>query len=118
MAHGFLETRAFGSAREILAARNGKNSLFTVPRSSRVGEAIRVMNREGIDQIPVTEQDNFVGSVSSSSLLEKIIQDPNLQDKQVGDIMEIAAIVSILSRIGMEVIQRTCHRSIHSRNIP
>ena len=47
-----------------------------------------VMNREGIDQIPVTENDNFVGSVSSSSLLEKIIQDPQLQNKEVGDIMD------------------------------
>ena len=46
------------------------------------------MNREGIDQIPVTEDDNFVGSVSSSSLLEKIIQDPQLQNKNVGDIMD------------------------------
>ena len=46
------------------------------------------MNREGIDQIPVTENENFVGSVSASSLLEKIIEDPQLQNKQVGEIMD------------------------------
>lgn len=86
--HGFLETRTFGSAREIISGRNGKNSLYTVAKSASVGEAIRVMNREGIDQIPVTDNENFVGSVSSSSLLEKIIQDPQLQKKQVGDIMD------------------------------
>src|SRR5688572_33500980 len=87
--HGFLETRSFGSAREIISARNGKDSLHTVNKSTRVSDAILVMNREGIDQIPVTENENFVGSISSSSLLEKIIQDPQLQKKQVGDIMEI-----------------------------
>jgi cystathionine beta-synthase len=122
--HGFLETRTFGSAREILAARNGKNSLFTVPRSSRVGEAIRVMNREGIDQIPVTEQDNFVGSVSASSLLEKIIQDPQLQDKQVGDIMDkpmlfvapdstLDVLSSLLNRDNKAVLVRDAQEKVH-----
>lgn len=87
--HGFLETRTFGSARDILAARKSKTSLITVPRTAKVGEAIRVINREGIDQIPVTEGDNnFVGSVSASSLLEKIIQDPQLLEKSVGEIMD------------------------------
>ncbi len=86
--HGFLESRTFGSARDIFTARNGKESLFTVSKTDKVGAAILVMNREGIDQIPVTENENFVGSVSASSLLEKIIQDPQLQNKQVGDIMD------------------------------
>ncbi|HEY3402287.1 MAG TPA: pyridoxal-phosphate dependent enzyme [Ohtaekwangia sp.] len=86
--HGFLETRSFGSARDIITARNGKNSLYTVNKSAKVGEAILVMNRQGIDQIPVTENNQFVGSVSSASLLEKIIQDPQLQSKLVGDVMD------------------------------
>lgn len=122
--HGFLETRTFGSAREILAARNGKNSLFTVPRSSRVGDAIRVMNREGIDQIPVTDQDNFVGSVSASSLLEKIIQDPQLQDRQVGDIMDkpmlfvapdstLDVLSSLLNKNNKAVLVRDSHEQVH-----
>src|SRR5688572_25427065 len=86
--HGFLETRSFGSARDIITARNGKNSLYTVNKSAKVSEAILVMNRQGIDQIPVTENNQFVGSVSSASLLEKIIQDPQLQSKFVGDVMD------------------------------
>ena len=86
--HGFLETRSFGSARDIIANRNGKNSLFTVSKVAKVGEAILLMNREGIDQIPVTENGQFVGSISSSSLLEKIIHDQQLQNKQVGEVMD------------------------------
>lgn len=122
--HGFLETRMFGSAKEILAARNGKNSLFTVPRSARVGEAIRVMNREGIDQIPVTEQDNFVGSVSASSLLEKIIQDPNLKDKEIGEIMDkpmlfvapdstLDVLSSLLNKDNKAVLVRDAQEQVH-----
>jgi len=86
--HGFLETRTFGSARDIVASRNGKDGLHTVTKSTKVSEAIRLMSREGIDQIPVLENENFVGSVNASSLLDKIIQDPHLQDKYVHDVMD------------------------------
>ena len=81
--HGFLETRTFGSARDILAIRNRKNGLFTVNKYSKVSEAIGVMIKQGMDQIPVTENGKFIGSVSSSGLLEKIMSDPQLQQKQV-----------------------------------
>lgn len=122
--HGFLEARSFVSAREILAARNGKNSLFTVPKSARVGDAIRVMNREGIDQIPVIDHDNFVGSVSAASLLEKIIQDPQLQDKQVGDIMDkpmlfvapdstLDVLSSLLNKDNKAVLVRDAQEEVH-----
>ncbi|HZB14904.1 MAG TPA: pyridoxal-phosphate dependent enzyme [Chryseolinea sp.] len=86
--HGFLEIRGFGSARDIVASRNGKDSLYTVNKTTKVSEAIRIMSREGIDQIPVLENENFVGSVSASSLLDKIIQDPQLQNKYVHDVMD------------------------------
>ena len=122
--HGFLETRSFGSAREIISGRNGKDSLHSVNKSTRVGEAILVMNREGIDQIPVTENGNFVGSVSSSSLLEKIIQDPQLQNKQVGDIMDkpmlfvapdstLDVLSSLLNRDNKAVLVRDAQEQVH-----
>src|SRR5918994_2216437 len=79
--HGFLETREFATARDIIEKRNGKNSLHTVSKLSKIGDAILLMSREGIDQIPVIDHDQFVGSVSSAGLLEKIIQDPQLQKK-------------------------------------
>lgn len=87
--HGFLETRSFAStARDIIRGRNGKDSLSTVANHAKVSEAILIMNREGIDQIPVTENEQFVGSISSSGLLEKIIEDPQLKNKTVGEVMD------------------------------
>jgi cystathionine beta-synthase len=86
--HGFLETRAFSSARDIISRRASNDSLITVSKDAKVSEAILLINRQGIDQIPVTENGHFVGSVSASSLLEKIIQDPQLQIKPVGDVMD------------------------------
>ena len=38
--------------------------------------------------MPVIENGQFVGSISASSLLEKIIQDPQLQKKEVGEVMD------------------------------
>ena len=86
--HGFLEERTFSTAREIIVARNGRNSLFTISKNSKIGEAIRLMNKEGIDQVPVVEGSEFVGSVAASTLLEKIIFEPGMKDKLVGDLMD------------------------------
>jgi cystathionine beta-synthase len=85
--HGFLE-RSFATAKDIITARNGKEGLHTIAKGSKIGDAIRIMNREGVDQVPVTEGNEFVGSVGSASLLEKIIMDPNVKDKPVGEIMD------------------------------
>lgn len=87
--HGFLETKTFSTkARDIINTRNGKDALVTVQPKAKISEVIRMMNREGIDQIPVTENDQFIGSVSASSLLEKMIEDPRLREKVVGDVMD------------------------------
>lgn len=86
--HGFLEERTFSTAREIIIGRNGKNSLYTIPKNSKIGDAIRLMNKEGIDQIPVVDGDEFVGSVTASSLLEKIIFEPGMKEKLVGELMD------------------------------
>lgn len=86
--HGFLETPFVTTARHLIEARNGKDTLFTVSVRDKVSEAILLMNREGIDQIPVTDQGHFVGSVSSSGLLEKIMDDPHLTNKTVGEVMD------------------------------
>jgi cystathionine beta-synthase len=122
--HGFLEARSFGTAKDIIIQRNGKDSLFTVSRAAKIGEAIVVLNREGIDQIPVTDNGQFVGSVSSSTLLEKIILDPQLQNKQVGEIMDkpmlfvapdstLDVLSSLLNKDNKAVLVRDEHEKVH-----
>jgi cystathionine beta-synthase len=122
--HGFTESRSFQTARDIIHERNGKNSLYTVEKKSRVSDAIVVMNREGIDQIPVTDDGHFVGSVSSASLLEKMIQDPKLREKQVGDIMDkpmlfvapdstLDVLSSLLNKENKAVLVRDTNEKVH-----
>ncbi|HEY5825343.1 MAG TPA: cystathionine beta-synthase [Cyclobacteriaceae bacterium] len=86
--HGFLEERTFSTAKDIVRGRNGKDGLFTVSKDSRIGEVIKIMNKEGIDQIPVVDGTEFVGSVGAAGLLEKIIEDPSVKDSPVGNLMD------------------------------
>jgi cystathionine beta-synthase len=122
--HGFLESRNFQSARDIIQGRNGKDSLHTVSKDSKVSDVILMMNREGIDQIPVLEDTQFVGSVSSASLLEKIIQDPQLQNKQVGEVMDkpmlfvapdstLDVLSSLLNKDNKAVLVRDAAEKVH-----
>jgi cystathionine beta-synthase len=65
-----------------------------------------------------------VGSVSSASLLEKIIQDPKLQGKHVGEIMDkpmlfvapdstLDVLSSLLNKENKAVLVRDTNESVH-----
>ncbi len=123
--HGFLETRMFAAtAREIILSRNGKDSLCTVANKAKVSEAILLMNKEGIDQIPVTEGEHFVGSVSSSMLLEKIMEDPQLKNKVISEVMDkpmqfvapdstLDVLSSFLNKENKAVLVRDENQNVH-----
>lgn len=86
--HGFFEAREFASAKDIIDHKNGDGKLTTVGKTTPVGEVIKTMNKEGIDQIPVVDANEFIGSVAAGKLLEKLIEEPELKDKPVGEVMD------------------------------
>lgn len=86
--HGFLEERSFATARDIIARRNGYDKLYTIPAHAKIGEAITLLNKEGIDQLPVVDGENYVGSISANGLLEKIIQHPEAKNELVKSVMD------------------------------
>jgi cystathionine beta-synthase len=86
--HGFLEERSFATARDIISKRSGSDKLYTVSKNNTIGQTISIMNQKGVDQVPVTDENEFVGSVTTANLVDKIIQDPSIKDKPVGDIMD------------------------------
>jgi cystathionine beta-synthase len=86
--HGFIESRKFATAKDIIKNRNYQGVLHTIERTLTVGEAILAMNEQGIDQIPVTNAGDFVGSLSDSKVLKKLIENPALKNKQVSEIMD------------------------------
>lgn len=86
--HGFLEERSFATARDIISRRNGQDKLHTISASAKIGEAISLLNKEGIDQLPVVDGENYVGSISAASLLDKIIQHPEAKNELVKSVMD------------------------------
>ncbi len=86
--HGFIETGSFATAKDILDRRNGSDELGIIAKSSKIGDAIKLMNDRSIDQLPVKDGENFVGSLTDSKVLKKLIEDPSIKDKPVSEIME------------------------------
>lgn len=86
--HGFIESREYATAKDILGKRNGQESLVKVEKKQQVGEVIKLLTTQGIDQVPVTHEKNFVGSIHVSKLLQKLIEDPELKKKEVGELMD------------------------------
>ncbi len=86
--HGFFESREFATAGDILKRQNGDSKLFTIDKSAKVEEAIRLMNKNGISQLPVTEGNEFVGSLVDTKILSRFIEEPSLREKEVGEVMD------------------------------
>ena len=87
-ARGFLEERDFETAADILSNQSGNGHLTTIEKTATVGDAIRMMTANSISQLPVTEGDNFVGSLIDSKLLAQMIGDAELQNKPVSEVMD------------------------------
>ncbi|EKB49054.1 pyridoxal-phosphate dependent enzyme [Cecembia lonarensis] len=86
--HGFLEDKAYGTARDIIASRNGNYELVVSQKSDKVKDAIFLMNSKSVSQIPVMEEGQVIGSITDNKILSKIIDNPALKDASVSDVME------------------------------
>ena len=89
-----------------------------------VGNAIDILSSEGIDQLPVTENDSFVGSLASSKLLHQLINDPAIKDQPVKMVMDnpmpfvaidetLNVISSMLDKENKAVLVRCEDYSVH-----
>jgi len=87
--HGFLESGDYKiTAKDIIDQKNGHDQLFTIKKDMKVGDVVKVLNTQGISQIPVVDNDHFVGSVTDSRILNRFFEDPDLKDKPVAEIMD------------------------------
>jgi len=86
--HGFIESRKFASAKDIIRNREYPVELSTIDKNITVGEAIVLMNEKGIDQIPVTENGTFVGSLIDSKVLKQLIENPEIKSQPVAEVMD------------------------------
>ncbi|MFO0321910.1 MAG: pyridoxal-phosphate dependent enzyme [Bacteroidota bacterium] len=83
---GFLETKKT-TAMDLITGHHDKK-LLTIDSEAHINEALSLMNKYEISQIPVKNGDTFVGSLNDSILFSLLIEDNHLKNKKVKDLMQ------------------------------
>jgi cystathionine beta-synthase len=66
----------------------GRRNLVTIDAEASVQEAIEKIQKYDIEQIPVLQNGEFVGSVSQNGLFKKILNNSNLKEASVYSVIE------------------------------
>lgn len=83
---GFLE-REKPKAIDLIQNHLNKN-LVTVKPSAPISEVLEKMALFDISQVPVMEDNKFVGSIDDSKLFNKLVEDAGIKDKEVSSVMD------------------------------
>lgn len=83
---GFLDVKTF---RDIVGGR-GQQPLITISPDKTVTDALELMKKYDIENIPVVNGTGMLGAVSAGGLFNRILSDPDLKQKKVEEIMEKA----------------------------
>ncbi len=87
MERGFLEVKTF---KDLVSGR-GTKKLVTVKAKQTVSEAIELMRKYDIENLPVMDSsDEIAGSISEGGLFDKILTDPNIKEQTIATVMEKA----------------------------
>ncbi|MBS1652872.1 MAG: pyridoxal-phosphate dependent enzyme [Bacteroidetes bacterium] len=71
-----------------LVANHKNLKLITVDEQATVSEALTILNKYNISQIPVMDKSTMVGSLNDSFLFNKLILDIDLRNKKVKEVMQ------------------------------
>jgi cystathionine beta-synthase len=73
-----------------LVADHKNLKLLTVDVNATVSDALEILNKYNISQIPVTENGNFVGSLNESYLFTRLIENNDVKSQPVKRLMQPA----------------------------
>lgn len=123
--HGFIEEREFATAADIVDNRPpNRKSLISIAKDAPVSEAIEILNKMFISQIPVSDGDEIVGSITDSVVLRQLINQPGLRDRKVEEIMEepfifvaidstIDVLTSLINEGHKALLTRDTNKEVH-----
>jgi cystathionine beta-synthase len=86
MERGFLEVKTF---KDIVSSRGSKR-LVTIEPTNTVSEAVELMKKYDIEQIPVINGEGMIGAVSEGGLFQKMFANPEIKSATVTSVMEPA----------------------------
>ena len=84
MERGFLDLKTF---KDLISGR-GAQKLITVSPGQTVSEAIELMKKYDIENIPVMNNGINTGAISESGLFDKILNNPEIKLQLVNSVME------------------------------
>ena len=83
---GFLDVKTF---KDVISSR-GTKRLITIEPERTVAEAVELMKKYDIEQIPVMNGNGPVGAISEGGLFQKVFDNPEIKNAKVGDVIEPA----------------------------
>ncbi len=81
---GFLDVKTF---KDVISSR-GAQRLITIEPAQTVAEAVELMKKYDIEQIPVMNGEGPVGAISEGGLFQKIFDNPEIKNSKVSDVLE------------------------------
>lgn len=85
---GFLEPAVPAhTLGEVLEIKGGLPDLVSVSPAQALGEAVELMARYGISQLPVLDNGTVVGSLEEDALMQQLFHDPALAQQRVRNAM-------------------------------
>jgi cystathionine beta-synthase len=85
MERGFLEVKTF---KDIVHGRLAETNLVSLTPNQTVGEAVELMKRYDIENIPVIHEGETIGAISENGLFQKIFSNLDLKNETVQNVME------------------------------
>ena len=82
---GFLDVKTF---KDIISSRSGKQKLVTVQPTQTVSEAVDLMKKFDIENIPVMNGNGPIGAISENGLFKKIFSNPHIKNDTIENVME------------------------------
>ena len=83
---GFLEMKTF---KDLINAR-GTQKLITLTPAQTVADAIGLMKKYDIENIPVMKEGDNIGAISAGGLFNKILTNAGIKTQTIGSVMEKA----------------------------
>jgi cystathionine beta-synthase len=71
-----------------LVADHKNQKLLTLDLNSTVNEALKILGKYNISQIPVTDKNEYVGSINDSYIFNKLIDDSDIKQQTLKAVMQ------------------------------
>jgi cystathionine beta-synthase len=81
---GFLDVKTF---KDVISSR-GTKRLITIEPEKSVAEAVDLMKKYDIEQIPVMNGNGPIGAISEGGLFQKVFDNPEIKNAKVADVIE------------------------------